>query len=159
MRNTPLEIREYPDGILRQSALPVAEIGDDERALFDDMLLCMRCREGIGLAAPQVGIGRRAIVTDIGNGAIRLANPEIVKTRGSDKMEEGCLSVPGVSVDVERPLEVVVRGLDERGNEREIRASGLLARVLQHEIDHLNGKLIVDYQGFLSRFKIRLKRR
>jgi len=115
----------------------------------------MRHFAGIGLAAPQIGVARNLIVADIGEGAIRLANPVIVETKGLyGKWKEGCLSVPGIGVSIARPEEIIVRGLNELGKVVELEAQGLLARVLQHEIDHLQGKLIIDYLGILEKMML-----
>jgi peptide deformylase len=141
----PLIIKKYPDKILRRGCVNVAKITDKERRLFLQMLFTMRHFEGIGLAAPQIGISRKMIVADIGEGPVQLANPEILKTKGEDSLKEKCLSVPGVAVNVERPYQVIVSGLNEQNQRVEVMARGLMARVLQHEIDHLEGKLIIDY--------------
>ncbi|MFA4991033.1 MAG: peptide deformylase [Candidatus Omnitrophota bacterium] len=151
------EIKKYPDSVLRKKALEVKKITDKEITLFEEMLFTMRHSAGIGLAAPQIGISRRLIVADIGEGPVRLADPVILKAKGRDKMEEGCLSVPGISVVIGRPDEIVIRGLNEKGKIVELEARGLLARVLQHEIDHLSGKLIMDYLSPLEKFKLRLR--
>lgn len=152
----PLKIREYPDGILRKKCALIERITDSEVKLFKEMLFTMRHFAGIGLAAPQIGIARNLIVADIGEGAVRLANPVILKTKGSDKMEEGCLSIPGVGVVIDRSDEIIVSGLNENNQIVEIKAKGLLARVIQHEIDHLKGRLIIDYLNLLEKFKLRL---
>lgn len=150
----PLKVREYPDKILRKKCLPVGDITQAERALFKKMLLTMRYYSGIGLAAPQIGIDKNLIVADVGQGVISLANPVILKSKGSDRLEEGCLSVPGVGVAVTRAYEAIVSGWNEKGKSVEIKAEGLLARVLQHEIDHLNGKLIIDYASLLEKMRL-----
>ena len=155
----PLKISEYPDSILRKKCASIERITDIEANLFEEMLFTMRHFAGIGLAAPQVGIARNMIVADIGEDALMLANPVILGKKGSDKMEEGCLSIPGVGVTIDRPHEIIVRGLNDKGKECEIAARGLMARVLQHEIDHLNGKLIIDYLNLLEKFKLRLHTR
>jgi len=110
------------------------------------MIFTMRHFCGIGLAAPQIGILKELIVAEMEENTIMLANPEIIDVGGSVNIIEGCLSVPDVTVDIERPDKVVVRGLSEKGTIVEVKANGLLARVLQHEIDHLKGKLIIDYR-------------
>jgi peptide deformylase len=155
----PLEIKKYPDGILRKKCTEIQEITDKEVRLFEKMLFTMRHFAGIGLAAPQIGIAKNLIVADIGEGAIRLADPVILKKKGSDKMEEGCLSMPGVSVVIDRPEGIIISGLNEKGKVVEFKAQGLLARVLQHEIDHLDGKLIIDYLNLLEKFKLRVHAR
>ncbi len=148
----PWEIKKYPDSVLRKKALEIKEITDKEVKLFEEMLFTMRYFAGIGLAAPQIGITKSLIVVDIGDGPIRLANPVIMGTKGlGGKWEEGCLSVPGIGVSIARPKEITVSGLNEFGKVVELKAQGLLARVLQHEIDHLQGKLIIDYLGLLEK--------
>ena len=119
----------------------------------------MRHFAGIGLAAPQIGISKSLIVVDIGEGPIKLANPVVLNAKGSDKMEEGCLSIPGVGVVIGRPNKIVVSGLNEKGEVVEVEAQGLLARVLQHEIDHLKGRLIIDYMGLLEKLMLLKKHR
>jgi peptide deformylase len=110
---------------------------------------------GIGLAANQVGIDKSMAVVDVGDGLYKLVNPRIVKKEGAQILEEGCLSVPGVFVKVKRAKKVEVKALDESGNPVTIKAEGLMACCLQQEIDHLNGKLIVDYASLLQRLKIK----
>jgi peptide deformylase len=155
----PLAIRRYPDSILRKKCLRIEELTHREIVLFEVMLSTMHKFEGVGLAAPQIGIASSLIVADIGEGAVKLANPVILKMKGTDKLEEGCLSLPGVTVDIERPYEITVGGLNEEGQAVEIKIQGLLARVLQHEIDHLKGRLIIDYLSLLDKFKLRLHKR
>ena len=153
-----LEIKKYPDDILLQECLAVGEILDKELTLFQNMLTTMHQAQGIGLAAPQVGINQKIIVVDIGEGPIKLANPKIIKLGTSKEvMGEGCLSVPNAIVDVERPTEIIVKGINENNEPVEIKAKGLLARVLLHEIDHLEGRLIVDYMSFLKKIDYKLK--
>ena len=142
----PRTIRKYPDKLLKKKCKPIEEITGQEIELFQDMLFTMKHFTGIGLAAPQIGIAKKMIVAEVDNRIIKLANPQIVGMRGADNMAEGCLSVPDVTVDIQRPDEVIVQGLDDKGNIVEIRMEGLLARVVQHEIDHLEGKLIIDYR-------------
>ncbi|MEA3328494.1 MAG: peptide deformylase [Candidatus Omnitrophota bacterium] len=153
-----LEIRKYPDSVLRKKCESVKEITYREKALFRDMLFTMHTFKGIGLAAPQIGIARRLMVAEIGEAVIKLADPEIVKVKGSNKMVEGCLSLPALSVEIKRPFEIEARGLNEEGRAVEVKAKGLMARVIQHEIDHLNGKLIIDYAGLLQRMKLLIRR-
>jgi len=151
-----LEIKKYSDKVLRKKSHRVKKITERELRLFEDMLSTMRNASGVGLAAPQIGINENLCVIDIGDGPIKLANPEIIKVKGKDTMEEGCLSVPDTLVKIIRPYEVVVKAMNEQGKEIEIKAQGLLARVLLHEIDHLNGKLIIDHMNFFKKigFKI-----
>ncbi len=150
----PLKIIEYPDDIVRKRCALVDKITESEIKLFKDMLFTMRHFGGIGLAAPQIGVNKSFIVADIGYGVIQLANPKILKMKGSVRWEEGCLSVPGAIVAIRRPDEIVVSGINEKNKAIELRARGLLARVLQHEIDHLNGRLIIDYLGLLGKIKL-----
>ena len=155
----PLEIKKYPQMVLRKKCKPVEEITEKEIKLFHDMLFTMYHFKGIGLAAPQIGISQMLIIADIGNKPIILANPEIIETKGKGVMEEGCLSIPDIVVNVKRPYKVIVKGLNEKGKIVEIKAKGLLARVIQHEIDHLSGKLIIDYLGLLEKFKLKMHKR
>jgi len=148
-----LDIRVLGDPILRQETKPVAEVTDDVRRLIDDMFDTMRAARGIGLAAPQVGRTERVAVVDVegGKNPIALVNPEVVSGEGTIVGEEGCLSIPDVFGDVERAASVVVRALDRDGNSIEVRGTELLSRCLQHEIDHLHGKLFIDYLGVFKR--------
>ena len=147
-----LDIRVLGDPILRQSTVPVQQITDDLRTLVADMFETMHHARGIGLAAPQVGRTERLAVIEIEGEPLVVINPEIVETSsGKAKAEEGCLSIPDIYADVERPKDVVVRAMDVDGKEYEIEATELLARCLQHEIDHLDGKLFLDYLSVLKR--------
>lgn len=132
------------EDILRKKSRTVERVDDKIRQLAGDMAETMYKANGVGLAAPQVGILKRIIVVDIGEGLITLINPEILESKGSQSDEEGCLSIPGRRGTVERPMEVSVKGLDEQGNVKEIKAEGYLARALCHEIDHLSGTLFID---------------
>ncbi|MCD6228283.1 MAG: peptide deformylase [Candidatus Omnitrophica bacterium] len=154
----PLDIKKYPDKILRSKCQVVEEITENEIRIFEMMVYTMQYFGGIGLAAPQVGIPSRLIIAGVGNRIVKLANPQIIETKGRDKMAEGCLSIPNIRVEVKRPYEVVIEGINEKGKLTQIKAKGLLARVLQHEIDHLNGKLIIDYMGIFGKLKLKLKR-
>ena len=147
-----LDVRVLGDPILRQVTTPVAAVTDDVRRLIDDMFETMYAAKGIGLAAPQVGRLERVAVIDVGEGApFAVVNPEIILAEGSAKGEEGCLSIPEVYGDVERAERVVVRAVGRDGNPLEVHAAELLARCLQHEIDHLHGKLFIDYLGAFKR--------
>ncbi len=149
------EIRVLGDPVLRQTAEPVATIDDEVRHLIDEMLETMYDADGVGLAAPQIGLSRRIIVVDVHEGevpAFGLVNPVIVeRSHEVERGEEGCLSIPGLKEIVERAARVVVEGLDRDGNTRRIEASGLLARALQHEVDHLDGILFLDRVSPLKR--------
>ena len=134
------------DPLLRKRSKEVREIDEEIITLLDDMGETMEDYNGIGLAAPQVGILKRVIIVKIAEEAelIELINPKIVKEKGQERDVEGCLSIPGIYGEVTRSKDVLVEGVDRTGKKRRIRGSGLLARVLQHEIDHLNGVLFTD---------------
>lgn len=146
-----LDIRVLGDPVLRKESIPVEEITDNLRTLIADMFETMYASEGIGLAAPQVGRTERVAVVDVEGARYTLINPEVVERTGGAKSEEGCLSIPNIYGDVERPATVTVRTLDENGNTHEIVADGLLGRCMQHEVDHLDGKLFIDYLSVLKR--------
>jgi len=135
-----------PDPVLREKAKPVTKFNSSLHKLLDDMADTMYENEGVGLAAPQVGILKRAIVMDVGDehGLIELVNPEIVATSGEQIGPEGCLSIPGLQGDVRRPMNVTVKGQDRNGNEVIVEGTELLARCIMHEVDHLNGILFTD---------------
>ncbi|MGI9952327.1 peptide deformylase [Moorellaceae bacterium AZ2] len=130
--------------VLREKARPVTKITPNLVKLIDNMAETMYFAPGVGLAAPQIGVSKRVIVIDVGEGLVELINPEIVAAEGTEVGVEGCLSIPGVQGEVPRSARVVVRGLDRYGREREYSAGGLFARALQHEIDHLDGILFID---------------
>ncbi len=139
------EIKHYQrDEILRKKSRPVDKIDKRILTLLDDMAETMYKAEGAGLAAPQVGILRRVVVIDVGEGLIELINPKILNKEGEQMAMEGCLSIPGLTGQVKRPLKVVVSGLNRNGEEIKIEGSHLLARALCHEIDHLDGILYID---------------
>ncbi|MDP4144685.1 MAG: peptide deformylase [Bacillota bacterium] len=137
-------IRTYGDELLRKKSKVVDKIDDRILTLIEDMKETMYHANGVGLAAPQVGILKRVVVIDVGDGPISLINPEIIETSGSYIDEEGCLSIPGKEGAVERPKYVTVKALNENGEEVIIKGEDLLARAFCHEIDHLNGVLFVD---------------
>ena len=155
-----LKILEFPDPRLRKKAAAVTDIDDDLRNLIDDMLETMYAAPGIGLAATQVDVHKRLLVADISpekDDPRALINPEILEKDGTAISEEGCLSVPGYFEEVERAESIRVRYLDRDGAPVEENAEGLLAICIQHEIDHLNGKLFVDYLSEAKRQRIRKK--
>lgn len=149
------EIRTLGDPVLRKKAEPVDAVDDEVRNLMDDMLETMYEADGVGLAAPQIGVGKRVIVIDVREPDVPpfgLVNPVIVeKSEAVDRGEEGCLSIPGLREIVERSERVVVEGLDREGNAVRIEADGILARALQHEVDHLDGILFIDRVSPLKR--------
>jgi len=151
-----LDILTAPDPVLKKKAEPVAEVTDEIRTLLNDMVETMYDAPGIGLAAPQVGVLKRVIVIDVTGEdedafAYKMINPEVTwESEETGIYDEGCLSVPESYSPVERPAQVKVKYLDENGDEQEIEADDLLATCVQHEIDHLNGKLFIDH---ISRIK------
>jgi peptide deformylase len=159
-----LEIRKYPDPVLSQVALPVKNITDATIKLISDMLDTMYAAPGVGLAAPQVGVSQRIIVLDVDHEnphkqVYKLINPVVTRADGEVVWEEGCLSVVDFTAEVKRAAQVEVVALDENQNELKIEAEGLLAVALQHEIDHLDGKLFIDRISRLKRDLYSRKRR
>jgi peptide deformylase len=146
-----LEIHVLGSPVLRKETVPVTQFDAPFQKLIDDMFETMYAAEGIGLAAPQVGRLERVAVLDVDGQRLVIVNPEIATSEGTAKGEEGCLSIPEIFADVERPEKVVVDALDREGKPFSIEASELLARCLQHEIDHLHGKLFIDYLSVLKR--------
>mgnify|MGYP003371532473 FL=1 len=140
------QIREYGDEILRKKAREVELIDDKIRELIEDMLETMHKYNGVGLAAPQVGILKRIVVIDLydGNEPLRLINPKILKTKGTQEVEEGCLSFPNQYAKMIRPEEVTAEALNEKGEKIKIKAKGLLAQAICHELEHLDGILFID---------------
>ena len=155
-----LKILHYPDPRLRTVAKPVSRVDDTVRRLLDDMLETMYAAPGIGLAATQVNVDRRIVVIDISEDntqPLYLINPVITELEGIEEMDEGCLSVPGVFETVQRADRVKMQAQDREGRPFELQAEGLLAVCIQHEIDHLDGKLFVDYLSQLKQKRIRKK--
>lgn len=155
-----LKILEFPDPRLRTKAAPVIEVDDDLRALIDDMFETMYAAPGIGLAATQVNVHFRLLVADVSADQSEphvLINPQILEKDGVIVSDEGCLSVPGYYEEVERAEHIRVRYLDRQGDTREMEAESLLAVCIQHEMDHLDGKLFVDYLSEVKRQRIRKK--
>lgn len=161
-----LEIKKYPEKILKERALPVQEIDAGLQRLIDDMIETMYTAPGIGVAAPQVGVSKRLIVADVSlkdeekTPLIVLINPEIISTEEEIDSEEGCLSLPDYTTHLKRAGRVFVKGFDRKGNPVELEGTGLLSRALQHEIDHLNGMLIIDRISSIKRefFKKRFQK-
>src|SRR5262245_8962323 len=155
-----LNILEYPDPRLRTRAKPVASVDDRVRGLIKDMFETMYAAPGVGLAATQVDVHERVLVLDVSqerDQPLAFVNPEIVAREGVAEGEEGCLSVPGIFDLVDRSARITVRALDREGKPFELEAEGLLAVCIQHEMDHLEGKLFVDYLSELKRTRIRKK--
>ncbi len=154
MATRPIVI--YGDPVLREKAEPVKEIDRETKNLVDDMIATIQEANGLGLAASQVGVSKRIFIADLS--ALDLAeslrvfiNPEILETSGEVVLEEGCLSFPGIYQKISRPENVKIRATDREGNLFEMEASGLLARAILHEYDHLDGKLFIDYLSSVSR--------
>ena len=137
-------VRKLGDDILRKKSRKIETINERILTLLDDMKETMYKENGVGLAAVQVGILKRAIVIDVGEGPIYLINPEIIEMEGSEIDEEGCLSIPGRNENVERPAKVKAKYTDENGEEKIVEGEGLLARCICHEVDHLDGILFID---------------
>ena len=170
-----LEIIRYPDPFLRTTSENVPLVDDSVRSLIDDMTETMYANKGIGLAAVQVGVAKRVIILDVpphededdgergragkGEYLTAIVNPEIAWRDGRARFEEGCLSVPGVTAEVERSARVRVTGLDRNGKAVDMAATGLLAIALQHEIDHLDGILFIDHLSWLKRDRIKKRLR
>jgi peptide deformylase len=146
-----LDIRVLGDPVLRKETEPVSRITPELKTLISEMFDTMYAAEGIGLAAPQVGRTERITVMDVEGQKFAFINPEIIEREGSIRGEEGCLSIPEIFGDVTRYSRVVVRALDEDGKQVEVEGTELLARCMQHEIDHLDGKLFIDYLSVLKR--------
>ncbi|MBI2381817.1 MAG: peptide deformylase [Gammaproteobacteria bacterium] len=155
-----LEILTFPDPRLRLKAKPVTQVDDAVRAIVDDMFETMYAAPGIGLASTQVNVQQQIVVIDVSEDKsepLVLINPEILEKRGIEEMEEGCLSFPEVYAKVERANEVRVRALDRNGDAFELDTGGLLAVCIQHELDHLDGKVFIDYLSPMKRERIRKK--
>lgn len=148
------QLKFYPDSVLRKHSKPAADMNSTIRNLIDGMTKIMYRNTGIGLAAPQVGVLKRVIIADIGDGLISLANPVILQHDGQDQLEEGCLSLPNIQVNINRNQSILVHGIDLQGKETDLEFNGLMARVIQHEIDHLNGVLIIDHASTVEKYLI-----
>ncbi len=155
-----LEILHFPDPRLRKKAQPVDKVDDHVRQTVNDMFETMYAAPGIGLAATQVNIQQQIIVMDVSeekDTPLCLINPEIITKEGDEEMQEGCLSVPGIFENVQRAEKITVRALDQNGDSVTHEVDGLLAVCIQHEMDHLQGKLFVDYLSPLKRERIKKK--
>ncbi len=147
-----LKVRLHGDPVLRKKCQEVEEVNKKIKKLLNDLADTMYHNEGVGLAAPQGGVLKRAIVVDVGEGLTTLVNPKVLWRQGRETAPEGCLSLPGIFLKMKRYQEIVVEGIDKNGEIKQIGATGLYARVLQHEIEHLNGILVIDH---LSRKKLK----
>lgn len=146
----------YPDPILRKKAKDVEEIKSETKKFCADLAETMVKKDGIGLAAPQIGASERIIAVGLGEKVMVLINPKIIyKSREEEKGEEGCLSFPGIFLEIKRAQKIKVKFLNLAGEEKELEAEGLGARVFQHEIDHLDGILFIDRIGFYKKIKVR----
>jgi len=154
MEKTKLKIRHYGDPVLAHVARRVQSVTAGHRRLLSEMARLMYEVSGVGLAAPQVGVSEALCVIDVGSGLFKIVNPRIIQQDGVAVMEEGCLSLPGVGVSVRRAAQVTVEAWDEDGKPFMLHTEGLLARAFQHELDHLNGVLIIDHATVLQRKKI-----
>ena len=155
------DIVTYPDPILRRQSDTVTEFDADLIRFLDEMEETMYEKDGVGLAAPQVGVSKQVIVVDPGEGPVRLLNPKILESsEETEPLEEGCLSLPGIQVNVIRPVYVRIQGQDEKGKTVTFDAEGMPAKIYQHEIDHLRGRLTIDYLSPLKRklMKSKLKK-
>lgn len=155
-----LDILVYPDQRLHQKAVAVQQVDDRIKKLIDDMSETMYQAPGIGLAAPQVNVLERVIVVDISeskDSLVAMVNPEIITSAGQKEHEEGCLSVPGIYAQINRYENICVRAQDQQGETFELQAEGMLGICIQHEIDHLDGKVFVDYLSHLKQDRIRIK--
>lgn len=148
-----LEIREHPDPILREKSEEIKEVNDEIRDLIEDMFETMYANEGVGLSGVQVGVLKRISVVDTGDGRRVFINPKIVRREKNIPSEEGCLSLPGVLLEIKRAEKITVEALNERGEKFELNADGLLSRCIQHEIDHLDGVLILDRISLWDKIK------
>lgn len=139
-----IRLRIYPDPVLRKETKPVTEFGDPLKDLVADMVRIMHTGDGVGLAAPQIGVSKKIAVVFHGGILYVLANPEVLREEGEQTGEEGCLSFPGIFGSVSRPMKILVRHQDVNGKTHELTAEGFLARAFLHEMDHLEGRLLID---------------
>ena len=157
-----LTIRKYGDPVLRKKAQNVAQIDHETRQVINDMIETLNNAQGVGLAATQVGILKRIMIIDLRkrekNGKLyRFVNPEFVEKKGSVKADEGCLSFPGITAEIKRYAQVRVKALDEKGADVVVEGEGILARALQHEMDHLDGVMIVDRMGVMKKLALQAR--
>lgn len=150
-----LKLRKYGDPILRKKAKRVEKISYEERDLLSYMVRIMSENEGVGLAAPQIGMDKRIIIADIGKELSKIINPQILEGEGENSLSEGCLSLPEIFIPVNRANKIKIEGLSEDKKLLRLTIEGFLARIIQHEIDHLNGVLIIDYATLVKKEKIK----
>jgi len=148
-------LRVYPDHVLREHALPVEEITEEIPLLVNDMIALMIEHHGIGLAAPQIGMLQQIIVIRDGDEFVPLINPEIQRHEDKHQMPEGCLSLPGIEVNITRDYSLHIQAIRVSGDPLEMEVEGLPARIIQHEVDHLNGVLIIDHATSVERFMLK----
>jgi peptide deformylase len=160
MNRTELKLKIYPESILRKKTQAVKDFNQELRDIFNRMVEIMRRHRGRGLAGNQVGLNLSILIADTGDKLYKLANPQIVHKEGKEVFEEGCLSLPNICIKIKRAKKIKVKAQDEYGNFLNLELEGLPARIVQHEIDHLKGKLIIDYVGFLKKMMLinKLKR-
>jgi peptide deformylase len=159
MNKTEFKIKIIGDPVLRKKSKTIKTVTSRHKDILSKMAQIMYDAKGVGLAAPQVGINEALIVVDTGSGLYKIINPRIIKKEGIQAIEEGCLSVPGVTIKVKRAKKVLLHGLDPDGNSLTFEVENILACVFQHEIDHLSGKLIIDYAPMWKRFFLKKKLR
>ncbi|MCM8791972.1 MAG: peptide deformylase [Candidatus Omnitrophica bacterium] len=157
MNRIELKLKVYPHEILRKKTKPIEKVDEQIRQILAEMVKVMYGHKGVGLAANQVGLDFSLLVADPGDKIYKLINPRIISKEGKQSMEEGCLSLPGICVQVKRAYSIKVEAMDENNRTIVFEAEGLLSRILQHEIDHLNGKLILDYAPFFKRIQFKRK--
>lgn len=150
-----LEIKKYPDKNLTRKTKRVVKIDDELKKLINDMVETLYAKRGAGLAANQVGESKRVAVVDDGQGLLILVNPKITEKKGTVAMIEGCLSFPGMELEIKRPEKIELEYWDKNGQQRKIKTQGLLARVICHEVDHLDGKTMLDRLPLLKRLKLK----
>ena len=150
-----LKLRKYGDPILRKKAKRVKKISYEERDLLSYMVKIMSENEGVGLAAPQIGMDKRIIIADMGKKLLKIINPQILEEEGENSLSEGCLSLPEIFIPVNRANKIKIEGLNEDKKLLRLTIAGFLARIIQHEIDHLNGVLIIDYATLVKKEKIK----
>ncbi|RLC35306.1 MAG: peptide deformylase [Candidatus Nealsonbacteria bacterium] len=154
-----LEVKIYPDPVLRKKAEEVKELTEEIKNLGWDMVETLEVNDGVGLAAPQVGVSKRVIIVQTEKGPVILVNPKIIKkSREKETMEEGCLSLPGIWLKIKRAKKVEAVAIDKEGKKIKINTEGLSARILQHEIDHLNGILIIDRINLFQKLLFKLRK-